>query len=132
MVEIRKDIDEIRTKIERIFDRLPPIPPLSTSSPIHLTELGDTISAEVGGKEWAEAKSVGLVERYRGLSAYEIQEKCFAYAKRAGVLDDEMQGRVLNSAYKHGQGRDNVLDVLGVELRDIVLRKLQQQTAELP
>lgn len=36
-----------------------------------------------------------------------------------------MQGLVLNSAYQYGQSRDNVLYVLGVELRDNVLKNLQ-------
>ena len=59
-----------------------PFRPISTSSPIRLTELGDT--------EWAEAKSVRLVERHRGRNAYEIQQKCFAYPKRVDTLSGAM------------------------------------------
>lgn len=124
-------IKEIREDIKKVLGRLPNDPVIGTGSPIRLTELGNTISAEVRGKEWAEEKSDSLVDDCRDLRAYEIQEKCFAYAKRPDVLDDEMQGRVLNSAYKHGQGRDSVLNVLAVELRDNILTKLER-TEELP
>ncbi len=121
---------EIRADIKKILGILP-APTTVPGSPIRLTDLGDTISEELGGKQWAKEISGRLVDRHKGLSAYEIQERCFKYAKRPDSLTDELTSKVLDSAYKHGLPKDKVLDVLGVELRDNVLTKLGRMD-ELP
>lgn len=42
---------EVRTRLDKIFERLPPPPPLTTGSPIRLTDLGQRISRETGAEE---------------------------------------------------------------------------------
>jgi hypothetical protein len=49
MNEIRVDMREIRNDIKRIFDRLP-LETTGSSSPIGLTDLGESVSKEIDAK----------------------------------------------------------------------------------
>ena len=106
----KKFMERVEDKIDQIFERLPK-QTTATESSIRLTGLGQRISLELGASEWAGIASLNLVERYRGLSqsAYEIQERCFRYAKRSDSLNAEMTASVLDSAYRHGLPKDKVL-----------------------
>lgn len=130
MSEVKGTLNSINDKLHEIFSRLPPVP-LTSRSPIQLTDLGEAISRELDGKQWARNASTALLERYRPLSAYEIQERCFRYAKRQSSLAEDMPEKVQDSAYKHGLHKEKVLEVLGVELRDHILTRLGR-TEELP
>ena len=121
---------EIRSDVKRILGRLP-AQTTASASPIRLTDLGETVSVELSAKDWAEPRVDRVLENHGSKSAYEIQEYCFQYVKQNNVLDDEMREKVLASAFEHGLTRDQVVKVLGIELRDIVLRRLQRMH-ELP
>ena len=129
--EMREEIAALRKRIDDMLLRRIRPDPLTSSSPLHLNELGEAISEEIGGREFANVLAPGLLEQFRPFSAYEIQEQCFDYVKNQYALPDELAGNVLNSAYRHGLGREQVLDVLAVELRDRLL-VLLDRTDDLP
>ena len=123
-------MNEIRADVKKILGRLP-AQTTASASPIRLTDLGETVSVELSAKDWAEPRVERVLANHRSKSAYEIQEYCFQYVKQNNVLDDEMREKVLASAFEHGLTRDQVVRVLGIELRDQVLTRLERMH-ELP
>lgn len=124
--EIKGSISRIEGHILSIFEKLPP-QTTSTGSPIRLTDLGRTVSSELGAADWAKDHANGLINEVRGKPPYEIQEFCFEYVtgRGRGFLDSEERWRQVNScAYNHGIETGQVLRVVGIELRDALLELL--------
>ena len=122
-------MEEIRNDIKKIFERLPS----STTggqSPINLTDLGKEISQELNAAQWAKSVAISLIHRERqeleNSSHYEIQKYCFDLVEeRAGLTP--MGKEVEKSAYKRGLKKQQVLDVLAVELRDALFEQLKME-----
>ena len=115
-------MDEIRSKIERIFDRLPPPPVIEGASPIRLTDLGKSVSREINGKEWAKFVAPNLLEKIKGKNPYEIQEYCLKYVNARFAQDDKLRDEIQNCAYGKGINAESVRKVLAVELRDELMK----------
>ena len=113
-------VSELRGDIKGILQQLGKSTTTS-NSPITLTELGQSISREIGASGWAESEAKKLLSDIQEKEPYEIQILSFEHAKKA-VLSPELQRRILQSAYDNGITEENVKDVLGVELRDALLR----------
>ena len=111
---------EVRDDIKEILGRLPS-PRVADTSPLHLTDCGKSISKRLGAPELAENLVQRLRAQVEGRTPYEIQEKCFDYARREYEPPEEVEVRVKNCAYDFGIKRGQVLDVLAVELRDKLL-----------
>ena len=130
-------IKEIRDDIKKIFDRLP-APTVASQSPIRLTDLGREIAEEIKVSEWVSECADGLQGRIESKSAYDIQEFCFQYAQNELIEDlgktvtdsTELQSALFPavediklSAYNHGLELKQVLEVVGVMLRDEMLKR---------
>ncbi|MYC52102.1 MAG: hypothetical protein F4X47_07290 [Gammaproteobacteria bacterium] len=86
-----------------------------------LTKLGKTISETIGAKEWAKRLAEGEeVESIKGKSEYEVQELCKDYAFKLKLTISE-RNMVMKAACDNGINVVEVLDVLGLELRDVLL-----------
>ena len=120
MDEIRKDREEIRRDIQDILSRLPS-PSTVSDSPIHLTELGERISKDIGAKVWAEETARELIEQIQGKTRYEVQMLSFEYAN-SFEPDEELLRKMQEAAFESGIDFRGVQDILGVELRDCLLR----------
>ena len=121
-VTIRDFMAEIRADIKKIFERLPP--PLTTVagvSPLRLTELGRKISARLTASAIADGLAPHLRERVAGLQPYEIQELCFAYIRDEYEPPDDLRTLILQCAFDNGIDREQVLNVIAIELRDQLL-----------
>lgn len=114
MIEVRDDIKKILLKVSG---------EATSSSPIRLTELGEAMSKTFRGKDWATEKANVLSDRVKDKEAYEIQEFCQNYVRNELKPDEELDARIGRCAYEHGVTREQVLNVLAVELRDILLGK---------
>lgn len=112
---------EIRADVRRIFERLPPPNPIASTSPIRLTEMGESISEKLGADVIAEHHAPILRERISGMSRYEIQEECFKYMDKEFEPDEEVNALIMESAYDHGIDRSQVLRVIAIKLRDQLL-----------
>ena len=88
MSQVVKFMEEIRDDIKQIFRKLPNTP-VSSQSPLQLTELGKSISEKLRGKEWAKNTAPKLMDKIRGKPAYEIQEFCFSYVARQDFHDEQ-------------------------------------------
>ena len=123
MKEVREDISGIRKDISGIFLKLKS-DTITPSSPIKLTQLGQSISAELESRTWARETAPTLVDDVTGKHPYEIQNFCFEYVRKDFLLPEEMDEKVKNCAYKNGITREEVLQVLAIELRDDLLARL--------
>ncbi len=125
--EIKNEVKEIRADIKSIFSRLPPPETTESDSPRRLSELGERVAEEIQINEWISGYAEALKEQISGKdkNAYEIQEMCFAYAQE-NLLDDLTEKipreAMQMSAYNNGIALKQVLDVVGVVLRDEVLK----------
>lgn len=123
--EIRSDMKEIRSDTKRIFERLPN-PHLKTSSPVTLTERGEAAAESIKVREWASGLAGGLASRVEGKREFEIHEFCQDYMDEMSSTgkDAEMLDRVRECAYEFGSGYSDVLEILGVVLRDEILKTI--------
>lgn len=121
-------MNEIRDKLQSIFDRLPPSP-LTSGSPLKLTDLGEQISSVLDGKTWAQDQATQFINQLAGKTKYEIQEMCMNYANNEfEPSDDSMGERIDDCAFNFGIRRTQVLEVLAIELRDELIRQLEPRT----
>lgn len=123
-------IKEIRDDIKKIFDRLP-APTIASQSPIRLTDLGNEIATEIKVHEWISDYAARLSGSIESKSAYDIQEFCFQQAQEklladveSGVVTRITGEDIKMSAYNHGLELKGVFDVVGVVLRDEMLKRL--------
>lgn len=121
MKEVRNDMTEVRNDIKKIFARLPLPTTVEGKSPLALTEFGQEISNELEAKKWADALALQLSAKVRGKEEFEIYEFCADYVSNLCTSDTNQDVKIRKAAYNHGIGRDQVLNVLVIELRDSLL-----------
>ncbi|MCY4264374.1 MAG: hypothetical protein OXE78_05925 [Gammaproteobacteria bacterium] len=112
---------EVRADIKKILEQLP-TPTIASSSPIRLTELGAQISEKLDAKAWAQAEAEKLIGETEGADALGIQETAFTHAQDFDP-PKELLGKMRDSAFERGVDLSGVRDVLGVELRDVLLER---------
>ena len=90
--------------------------------------MGEEISQELNASKWAKSVAISVVQRenreLKSRSHYGIQKYCFEIVEEKAGLT-EMEKKVEESAYKRGLKKQNVLDVLAVELRDALFEQLK-------
>ena len=124
--EIRTEIKEIRTDIKGIFERIGPTTAIS-ESPIKLTELGQEISARLDAGEIVESLVPQFRARVSGMLPYEVQELCFNYMNGDEFVPPaDVRTLILQCAFDKGLKREQVLDVIAIELRDRLLPKQEK------
>lgn len=134
--EMRSDwkgfVKEIREDIKKILLRMGPEPATSPGSPIELTKLGNEIAEEIKAVEIVDAiLEKSTLFRVTGDNAFDIQTYCFNYAADSLLQDnnfteairEKWENMIKESAFRHGLNTDQITKVIGVMLRDRVLRK---------
>ena len=125
MDEVRDDLREIRADIKKIFERLGPAV-VAGSSPLSLTSLGEQVSQQLGAKDWINEIVPNLLNEVRGKSPFEVQQFSLDFMKEEFQPNREQKEMLQNAAYEHGLKLEQVMAVLGVELRDALLEVIQQ------
>ena len=120
MQKVDKHIEKVDKRIDEILRRLPSDPTASTS-PIHLTELGEQISENIDAKAWAAEVAQELIDQTKDMNPFQVQTLSFDYAE-SFEPDDKLLAKMQQSAYEAGINLDGVERVLGVELRDHLLQ----------
>ena len=119
----KKFITEVRDDIKEILKRLPP-DTVKGTSPLQLTELGESISEELKASDWAKGTAPLLIAQIRGKHPYEIQEFCLEYATKLFTPSEDLDRKIQTCAYQKGISKEQVLRVLAVELRDELLKEM--------
>ena len=115
-----KGIAEIREDIKKLLHGQPS-KTVDSGSPLQLTELGRKVAENLGAALIVDALACDLRARAEGKQAYDIQELSFDFIRDEYQPTDETDARIKQCAYENGLDRDEVLDVLAVELRDRLL-----------
>ena len=125
---------EIRRDIRRIFEALNQLgtksdfrdPGLSSiikpGSPLRLTDLGQSISIGLNAPAWAAKAAELTKDKVMGLDAYAIQEFSFDYADDKQHYSEEETQAIRERAYENGLTEYLVRRVMGIELRDVLLK----------
>ena len=116
MKEVRKDIKEILSSLSSTVTE--------KSSPLKLTELGQSISDRLKASEWAKQTAPNVIDDVTGKHPYEIQNFCLDYVRRDIRLTPNMDEEVKSCAYDNGITKRQVLEVLAIELRDELIEAL--------
>ena len=123
---IKKFVAEIGAKIDNIQENLHEL--LGTAravskpgNPRTLTELGNKVD------EFLESKGIFrdieplLSDRIHGMLPYQIHDACFEYIDGELEPSPEMEAVIRSCAYENGVKREDVLEVMAIELRDRLL-----------
>ena len=121
--EMRDFMNEIRSDIKKIFNRLSPT--TGSGSPISLTKLGEKVSKEIDAPGWSRDMAPTFLDEVKGQSPYFIREFCMDFCTTRYKPDDDLKYRLEQCAFDNGIDVDSVLRVLGVELRDRLLQRIQ-------
>ncbi|MCY4641429.1 MAG: hypothetical protein OXC41_01815 [Gammaproteobacteria bacterium] len=116
-------MDEVRKKLDKIFERLPQPSPTVGASPVKLTAYGERLSQSVRAHEWTTRLAQHLIVDTRGKAEYEIYDMCedFINIHYKNNFTEEEKNRIKSAAYENAGNSEQVLNVLTVELRDRLL-----------
>ena len=124
--EIKEAVDKIRDTTNSVLHELTS-KTLAPGSPLEPNELGKKVSEAIGVPSIVKGLAAGLSEKAEGKHPYDIQELCFNFVRDDYEPSDEVEKNIKEFAYKNGISRADVMDVLAVELRDEILRLIEQK-----
>lgn len=105
-------------------------------SPLGLNDLGKKIADELDLESLAESHALVMKARTAQLNPYEIQRLCFEYVQNDLVAElreksPEQFKEISLMAYEHGIPREDVLQIVGVLLRDRILTSMERSDSDL-
>ena len=113
-------MSEMLEDIKSILRRLPRTT-IASSSPLSLTDFGQDISQALDAKAWARRTADEVRDELAGKQDYEVQDFCFDYVRNQYRPEEDQKNRIGTIAYENGIDRQEVLNVLAIELRDALL-----------
>ena len=117
-----KFMERIQEKFEAILERLPPPGTVAGSSPLSLTKLGRKISEDLEAGKVADGLVPALLAQAEGKDAYSIQELCLEYVRGEFEPEEDLEIRIRLTAFENGLKREQILDVIAIELRDRLMQ----------
>ena len=125
--EVRQEISKISVGIKEIREGL--IARFGRSiitpgSPLRLTDFGKSISKELDAPSWAERMVDAIQGEIEDQEPYTIQVFSFEYASKPENYSSEQDVLIRSSAFNNGLDTDLVRQVVGIELRDLLLERL--------
>ncbi|MYE00694.1 MAG: hypothetical protein F4Y03_05360 [Alphaproteobacteria bacterium] len=124
---IKAFMAEIREKLDRILERLPPPATVQPGSPVQLTGFEEKISTGLAVKAWAAGEAPKLADRVCGKQPFEIFELRLDHVNQRFAEDEALQRTIRAGAYEHGTEVEQVRKVYEVELRDELLRLAKER-----
>ncbi len=114
-------MQEIRQKLDSMFERLPPPRAVQGSGPARLTEFGVRISRAASIREWAAGHARNLLDGAGGREEFDVFELCGDYVTQRLEKDEALRRAMRKVAYDFGSEVEQIRKVYEVELRDCVL-----------
>ncbi len=121
MLEVKHDVRKINDNLLKVFSLLGP-DVKSSQSPIELTSLGKKISEKLNADHYASKLADMVRENVKGKDPYDIQEFSFEYVQNDSHYSDEERRKIRTVAYEKGVSEYKVREVIGLELRDKLLK----------
>ena len=96
----------------------------NTSSPISLTEIGQSIAENVNARNLAKKYAAKLITPDMK-NAYDIQEACLQFSKHdlPDMLNDDEKDVIKTEAFDRGMDVSRIYRVIGLAIRDAILEK---------
>ena len=124
MTEIGGKIDKLQENVHELLGVVRGVS--KTGGPLKLTELGSKVAGCLESRGIFQNVEPLLRGRIHEKQPYEIHDICFEYVH--GELDPspEMEAAIRSCAYEKGVKREDVLQVMAIELRDRLLPKREE------
>ncbi len=122
-----KNYEGLKETLDKIYTKIMSGSTITNSGPMSLTELGQEISGNVNAKVLANKYIKTLKEGSTSndnLSAFVIQTESIDFATNE-LMDNfssEEKSLVQNEAFQQGLDIKKILEIIGIELRDIWLK----------
>ena len=107
----------IQRQLNEILVLVSPERLVTRSSPLRLTEQGEKLVCQLGGRAWAKEVAEELAAEAEGLEPFEIEDMAFAHAN-----DLKLPAFIRKVGYEEGVPSAMIRQVLGIVLRDELLR----------
>ncbi len=118
-------MSHVRSQIDQILERLRGVTPVAErASPFRLNELGQKVSDSANAKDWASRHLEEAKQTVEGRPPFEVQKFCFEFASEQNLTGEEKQ-IIQQVAFDNGLNLSHMMDVLGIELRDMLLSPKQ-------
>lgn len=118
MTEVGAKIDNIQEKLHELLGAVRGVS--KPGSPLELTELSRKVANFLESKGIFQNIDPDLRNLTDGKQPYEIHDICFNYIHKM-KLSPEMDDVIRSCVYENGVKRDDVLEVMAIELRDRLL-----------
>ena len=115
MDEVKADLREIRSGVWTLLGKPTPV---KGNSPLTLTDYGEDIAQAVDARLWTSQQVDDLKAGAIGKRPYEVEEIAFSHAQKA-----ELSPLMRDAMWEHDYSVEHVRDVLGVVLRDELIRQ---------
>lgn len=124
MTEIGGKIDKIQENLHELLGATRAVS--KPGSPLKLTELGNRVANCLKSSEIFQDIEPLLRDRTHGKQPYEIHDICSEYIHGELKPSPEMEVVIRSCAYENGVKRQDVLEVMTIELRDRLLPKQEK------
>lgn len=142
--EAVKTLTRHNEKIDTLSDRVSKLeggverdransPYVQRKSPLSLTEKGKALLLDSGGKDYVDAHQSGLLDRLRKRrpkTAYDVQEISRDIIHEHS-REDSFNG-IKEFAFRQGLKLNDIIDVMGIYFRDIALKEMKLNVADIP
>ena len=123
---VKMALDTLAKNVESLLERnFSPSETAETGSPLKLTELGTKISHRLDAHGRAIGYANKIFQDARNKSPFDIQEMSKAFIEDR--FKDSPTEDIKQMAYEHGISIDKVLTVLFIELRDELLKRIEDE-----
>ena len=130
MTEIGRKLDKIQENVHELLGVVRGVS--KPGSPLKLTELGNKVANCLESMRIFQGVEPLLRDRVHGKQPYEIHDICFEYTHDEWDPSPEMEGVIRLCAYENGVKRQDVLEVMAIELRDRLLPKQHESRCDPP
>ena len=124
---LKDAVKELKSDIKQLFRDQSAVSTGSVverNSPLHLTDRGHSISEELDVTAWATQTAQDIFPKLKVSHPYDVQVFCMDYVDHPSNFDTEFMDRIKYYAYEEGFSMSQIRDVLAIELRDAIVKKL--------
>ncbi len=119
VTEIGVKIDNVQENVHELLGAARAVS--KPGRPRKLTELGSKVGKSLESKGIFHDIEPLLSDRVHGKLPYQIHDVCFEYVDSELEPSPEMEAVIRSCAYENGVKREDILEVMAIELRDRLL-----------
>ena len=127
--KVNERLDKVNERLDNVDSQLASMPITSRASPLSLSDLGQKVSEEISGKNWAKRQAERLGPQVLDKTEYfEMLDIARAYVRKEYEPEKEETRNWRRCAYMNGVEIEAVMEVLVMELRDVLIEQYLEDT----